>query len=259
MAFLALPSVCYNLDLSSRVPTQVGNRGAGANIYQDFLRVLQLRYEGTDRALDNMSMLMANMNLQDATSPSTARSGSEQSLSRREDLIRPSEKPPAKARNGINMIITEPRKYLQMSQTLDFFLSRGRFPTKEDIPLSLLPLPGEVDRSTGSRSVYDSTAGRTNATTVREYQPQDGTSNLPSQAPDRGPVWTASPPGTIDFTASGVVGAGSAELPMTLTDNPSGAPDLNPDDFSFEDFMTDGPFSGIERLQNMLHTYPAWP
>ena len=247
------------MDMSSHAPTQIASHGASANIYQDFLRVLQLRYEGTDRALDNMSKLTTDMNLENATSPLTARSGSEQRPQAREDSTRLCETPPTRARSGINMVISEPRKYVQMSQTLDFFLSRGRFPTKEDTPLNLLSSPGDIDRLTGSSPMHDLTTGRTSDRIMGSYESQAGASQLPNQAPVRESLWTASPTAPIDFTASGGIPPGSPELPVTLTDAPSAETGINPDDFSFEDFMTDGPFSGIERLQNMLHTYPAWP
>ncbi|KAI1628071.1 hypothetical protein EDD37DRAFT_291051 [Exophiala viscosa] len=259
VAFLALPSICHNMDLSSRPPTQLVSHSASTNIYQDFLRVLQLRYEGTDRALDNMSKLTTDMNLENATSPSIARSITEQRPTGREDLTRLCKTPPARARSGINMVISDPRKYVQMSQTLDFFLSRGRFPTKEDSPLNLPSSPVEVDRLTGSGPMRDSTADRTTDSTMGSHQSQDGASNFPIQAPVGESLWTASPSAPIDSTATAAIPTGNPELPMTLTDDPSAETGINSDDFSFEDFMTDGPFSGIERLQDMLQAYPSWP
>lgn len=79
-------------------------------------------------------------------------------------------------------------------------------------------------------------------------------------------VWEASA-GTLESNAlgnaasEGIVGPASADLSVMFTDDPFGdaaaAADSNPGNFSFADFMTDGPYSGIERLQNMLYTYPG--
>ncbi|EXJ74878.1 uncharacterized protein A1O5_01574 [Cladophialophora psammophila CBS 110553] len=259
VAFLALPSICYNLDLSSRASTQKTTHGHGANIYQDFLRVLQLRYEGTDRALNNMSKLVGHMNLEDATSPSTARSRSEHTPTGLKGLSRPSETSgPAKSASGLDIVTSDPQKYIQMSDTLDFFLSRGRFPTKYDNPPDLLSSSDEADGSPSPSLMNDLIAGR-ERDTVRKTHNQAGPAELSSRPGIGDPAWAASSIESNDLMASSELVTGSAELSAMLTDDPFGQAVTNPDGFSFEDFMTDGPNSGIERLQNMLYTYPDWP
>lgn len=259
VAFLALPSVCYNLNLHSCAPTQNSNHVSRTNIYQDFLRVLQLRYEGTDRALNNMSQLMCDMNLEDATSPSTARSGSDYSLAVRQESLGPADSSiPMNSWSGIDIVVSEPQKYVQMNYKLDFFLSRGRFPTRGDIPSSLTS-PDEIEESADLDLARDLAGRGASDAVVRTQQPQIGPSDFPSQDPIRNPDWAASSPGSNCLADPGEVRTCGPELAAMLMDDPFGQPGINPDGFSFEDFMTDGPSTGIERLQNMLYRYPGWP
>ncbi|OQU94610.1 Fungal specific transcription factor domain-containing protein [Cladophialophora immunda] len=257
VAFLALPSICYNLDLSSHASTQRNTRSRGTNIYQDFLRVLQLRYEGTDRALNNMSKLVGHMDLEDVTSPSTTRSRSENNATGHRDLSRPPGiLAPAKRGSGIDIVTSDPQKYIQMSHTLDFFLSRGRFPTQYDNPPDLISSAAESHGSPSPSPMDDSVAGETNDTVERSHHPEGV--ELPGQG-DAGPsIWPAPSPGSNDLLAPGEAGTGSTALSAMLAGDPfdQAASGLG---FSFEDFMTDGPNSGIERLQSMLYTYPDWP
>lgn len=258
MALLALPSVCYNLDLSSTgagaASAQNVPRSYGTNVYRDFLRVLQLRYEGTDRALDNMAKLMTDMNLEDATSPSATRYGPEYSPTEPEELFRPPERPaPPKNGSGIDIIISDPPKYIQMSYTLDFFLCHGRFPTKQDIPPHFSS-PGGAERRTAPGLPYDWTSGRTNT-----QHSQVAASGLPARAATKNIAWTGSPPGSSDRSTSDEARTGSTDISVTHTDDAFFQGSTDPNDFSFEDFMTDGPFTGIGQLQNILHRYPDWP
>lgn len=251
VAFLALPSVCYNLDLSKRsAPGQDRTNSPGSNIYRDFLRVLQLRYEGTDRALGNMSRLMNNMDLEDATSPSTARSGSEDRPFRHQELRRSSDiQHSPKSGSGIDIVVTDPRKYIQMSYTLDFFLSRGRFPTKSEYPPMLLSTFDEARAGPGPDSASDAVSP--------DYMSNNGTSSFPNQAANVKPSWEASSIGSIDLTAADGHRTDNSELSAMFTHDALGQTSTHADLLSFENFMTDGPFSGIEQLENMLYAYPG--
>ncbi|OAL19718.1 hypothetical protein AYO20_11590 [Fonsecaea nubica] len=249
VAFLALPSICYNLDLSNNATTQKAASTSGANIYQDFLRVLQLRYEGTDRALGNMSKLVNHMNLEDATSPMTVKSTSENHLAERSELDRSMEMAdPAKRGAGIEIVISDPQKYLHMSNTLDFFLSRGRFPSNHDNSSNLVVSPADSDASPIPDRMNDSAAGDSSDATLRSLQ----TTSMADC------VLATSSSGLNESVASRGAGSGNVELSVMLTDEPFASDAIHPYDFSFEDFMTDGPNSGIERLQNMLYAYPDW-
>jgi len=260
VAYLALPSICYNLDQSSRAFPQATSHGRSANIYQDFLRVLQLRYEGTDRALDNMSKLMSNMNVEDATTPSTARSGSEHSPVAQVEPMRSSGRSVlAKNGSGIDIVVSEPQKYIRMSYTLDFFLSHGRFPTIGDIPPSLLSSSGNPEgwTTTGAMNNLNGVGGV--GTMARVHHSQHGTSDGTNQVAIRNSVWAVSSPGSNNVGASSEARTGSPQLSDMLANDPFGQGGIDPDGYSFEDFMTDGPLTGIEQLQNVLHRYPGWP
>ncbi|OAL23906.1 hypothetical protein AYO22_06082 [Fonsecaea multimorphosa] len=257
VAFLALPSICYNLDLSSHTNKQKTIRSPGTNIYQDFLRALQLRYEGTDRALNNMSKLVGHMDLEDVTSPSTAQTRSENNATGHKEFDRIlGMSAPAKRGGGIDIVTSDPQKYIQMSQTLDFFLSRGRFPTKYDNPPDPVSSPVESHGSPNPRPMDDLVVGQTSSTVERSQRAGDA--DLPGHAIADPSIWPASSTGSNSLLAPGGAGTGSTELSTMLTDDAfdQAASSLG---FSFEDFMTDGPDSGIERLQNMLYTYPDWP
>lgn len=254
VAFLALPSLCYNLDLDSSASRQPGTNHPRANIYQHFLKVLQLRYEGTDTALDNMTKLLHDVNVQDATSPLTARTGSQSSPTDREESIQAAEPSmPTKSGKGLEIIISEPQKYIQMSYTLDFFLCRGRFPAKDDIPLPNFLVPqGLVEGSNGS-DLVSGIAGRTSAKMAKtnHFVPSD----VPNQATNNSLPQVASSTESNGFTVPNEVSIGTPEVSTMLTDDSLRG--INPDDFYLDDFMTDGPFAGIEQLQNMLHNYPG--
>jgi hypothetical protein len=259
VAFLALPSVCYNLDINSRANRQDTNN-PGANIYQDFLRVLQLRYEGTDMALGNMSKLMSGMNLEDATSPNTAISGSDQSPRSHERVPRPSKiSGPRKGGNGLEIVVADPQKYIKMAFTLDYFLSRGRFPTKCDLPPNIRSSPGESDGSTSSSMVNHSNADGPSDPVVRTHEHQVGASDPFSQTVNRNHFPLGLPTGSEVLIGSGEGRTGDQDVSVTLTDDPVSQSGLDPGEFSFEDFMTDGPFSGIEQLQTILHSWPSLP
>lgn len=257
MAFLALPSVCYNLDVNSRAVRQDTNN-PGANIYQDFLRVLQLRYEGTDMALGNMSKLMSGMNLEDATSPNTAISGSDHSPRSHEELSRQSKiSVPRKGGSGLDIIVTDPQKYIKMTFTLDYFLSHGRFPTKADLPPNIRSSPGESDGSTSSSMVNDFNADGVSDPVARTHEHQVEASHPSGQAVSRNNFPVVLPIGSEGLTGSSEGRTGDPHVSVMIADDPVSSSGLDPGEFSFEDFMTDGPFSGIEQLQTILHSWPT--
>lgn len=244
VALLALPSICFNLCLDP-TSTQSATR-SNTNIYQDFLRVLQLRYEGTDRALEYMSKLMKGTNVKDATSPSTIRSGSEPTADS-ERVTRPRSSFSRNA-TGIDIVTAEPRKYVQICYTLDFFLCHGRMPLKEDIPAILLPRNLETAQVERNHHNNNATTRLSDIENADQIQPSDDIIMNQATTSDSPNDWASTNP----------FQSGNDDHPLTLMDDPLDQIGTNPDGFSFENFMTDGPFSGIEQLQNMLETYPDW-
>lgn len=260
VAFLALPSICHNLDRNDRASTQKAIHNPGGNVYKDFLRELQLKYEGTDRTLNDMSKLMSEMDLEDATSPSTARSESEHgpATNRGNPLARPSEASiPPKSGAGIDIVVSYPQKYLQISYMLDFFLSRGRFPTKCDRPADILPQSlGSIEGSLSAGLMNGMSAPEMGCAAASLQQSQSSFSDFSSQNIIAKSAWISSSIGSSDLTTSGEVGTRSVDLSSMLMGDPFGEAAASPDDLSLKDFMTDGLYSGIERMQNMLYTYP---
>lgn len=187
VVYIALPSICHKLGNTSHDQSEPSTPVASGNIYQSFLKVLQLKYEGADNALGNMSKLVDDMNMDHARSPSTVNS----------DLIYEHN-----MGNGLDMIIASPHKYMRMVATLDYFLRQGHFPSKTDLDI-------RAEHDVSSQSGLDRAIA------------DDALSVMPEG------------------------------LPSDVT----GQPFL---DFSFDDFMLDGPFAGIERLSDMLHNHYDW-
>jgi hypothetical protein len=257
VAFLAFPSVCYNLDLSSRV----SSHSPGVNIYQDFLRVLQLRYEGTDRALGNMSKLMVEMNLEDVTSPATIRSESEPSPATTGEMIRLSKHsaPVKGATAGMDIVVSAPQTYIRMSYILDFFLSRGRFPMKEEIPQRLLPSqPGHTNPYVSSAAT-NSIIGGTGQASRGTRAAQGRSTDFSSEAGSGTPNWLAASTISNNATTSSEARINNPELSTPVMEDSFGREAFNSEIFSLEDFMTVETLPAIEQLQNMLQTYPGLP
>ncbi|KIW13030.1 hypothetical protein PV08_08217 [Exophiala spinifera] len=253
VAFLALPSICYNLNLTNRAQPQRPSQTYGTNIYQDFLRVLQLRYEGTDRALSNMAKLMSDMNMEDATSPSTARSDSTSNISSNQRQGRTSSATLAttKSVSGIDIVVSDPQKYVQICQTLDFFLSRGRFPTRYDTSSSIPSPPTAPERLPSAGMPVWATAEGSGATGRGQFEQSMGR-NLFSRdmALDSANVDTSAE--SSELLPTSETSTAAVELSVALLDNPFQEAIANPEYFLFEDFetfMTDGPYRGADRSQ----------
>lgn len=201
---------------------------------------------------------MSRINLKNATSPSTLQYGFEYSLTEMEVLIQPSNRlVPITSSGGIDIIISDPRKYIQISYTLDFFLSHGQFPTNSNIPPHLSSR-GETEGSIASGFADDLTSGGASDTMAIIQRSQNASSNFHIRPSSRSSC-TGSSPELNEVVASDEVRICSPKVPVVLTDDSFGQPGINPNDFSFEDFMIDGQFRGIEQLQNRLHSYPGWP
>lgn len=130
-------------------------------------------------------------------------------------------------------------------------------PTKGDNPIDVHLWPGgEEERSPSRGSVGDSvTSELTNVVTASPLFRVEA-SDLHGRNYGETPLWVASSMDSNGLTGSGDIGTDGAGFSAALTDAPFGKTLADPDGFSFEDFMTDGPASGIGRLQDMLYAYP---
>lgn len=205
VVYIALPSICQKLGNAGN-DSAISTPNAPSNIYQDFLRVHQLKYEGADTALGNMSKLVDDMTMDHARSPSNVSS----ELIYEHNL----------SNSGLDLVVSAPHKYMQMVSTLDYLLRHGRLPTKTDLDTYTEDPPSNEMPDVGNKG---------------------------SRSQQYGPVDRA-------FSNDAL-----SVMPESLSaSDVAGPPTSNTMDFSFDDFMLDGPFAGIERLSDMLHNYYDW-
>ena len=210
--------------------------GQPANIYQDFMRVLQLKYEGADRAFDNVAKLLRDMNVRDVTSPTSMPFESPESAPVSDRLGRTDQS--ISRGSGLDIIISDPRRFVNMSYTLDFFLGYGRFPRQGELHKELTALfeIGRLPSGIESRSDL-----RMNiADTVEGIMGPAGAQHEMLQPPFDTPQWPLSPAHLRQPAAMGLPVGSRPGTSLVETHDPLGYTNILPDDFNYEMFVSLG-------------------
>lgn len=203
-----------------------------------------------------MSKLLKSINVKDTTSPAAYLSGSDQFMMEDSHAFQVSKTShTVEGIAGLDMVVSEPQKYIRIIFTLDFFLAHGRSPARGEITAFLHSVMDEKTANVAAQSFE----GDLSAMGMSPPPAEVGTQETLRQQADGRSSQQAESTASINGSNLTALQACSQEPSITLTDDPLAQLGMNPENFSFETFMTDGPFTGIEQLQNILETYPSWP
>ncbi|KAI1964520.1 hypothetical protein LOZ56_006189 [Ophidiomyces ophidiicola] len=129
VAYTALPLILYAMDVKlSRSISQSTTRKRQLKYYAEVMQLYRNRYDGTDDVAVFVREILQFVESQNPYISITPLEG---------DISKPSHE----KRCWTDVFVRQPRFYLRISSTLDYALSRGRYPKDSDLPVVVREIP----------------------------------------------------------------------------------------------------------------------
>ncbi|KAK2933519.1 Zn2-C6 fungal-type DNA-binding domain [Fusarium oxysporum f. sp. vasinfectum] len=142
IGFSAFPFIWYLLDVRSKPVRSSHKNQRGLKVYIDIMRQFRSRCESTDEVLLYIEKTVQYIQTDESLKELSPAFTSPASRSRRETIIAPTLRSFTRG-DLADMFLKDPLVFLRISMTVDFSLSRGRFPSEAEFPKQLRAIQEE--------------------------------------------------------------------------------------------------------------------